>query len=209
MKFMKDKNSPNQTHAPHDPMVGPTDNSQSVPNQVSAPEQDHATPTTSNATTIVEGELQQTVEKLQAELAAANDKYIRLYADFDNFRKRTSQERILLMETAGEKLLQQFLPILDDFERALGAIRQENVSLRAVEEGVQLIHDKMLHFLEQAGVEIMPLEKGSVFNTELHEAITRIPVTEKDLHDKVIDVIEKGYTLKSKVLRYAKVIIGG
>ncbi|NEJ83762.1 nucleotide exchange factor GrpE, partial [Rhizobium leguminosarum] len=97
--------------------------------------------------------LKQTLEKVQAELAIANDKYVRLYAEFENFRKRTSQEKLALIETAGEKILQQILPVIDDFERALTALQQENVDVQAVEEGVKLIHDKMIHILEQAGVQ--------------------------------------------------------
>lgn len=157
---------------------------------------------------VSESETHQTLEKLQAALVAANDKHIRLYAEFENFRKRTINERISLIDTAGEKLLQQLLPILDDFERALVALHQEDVSLQAVGEGVELIHNKMAHFLEQAGVQSMPLEKGSFFNTEFHEAITKTPVIDQALQGKIIDVIEKGYMLKNKVLRYAKVIIG-
>jgi len=152
--------------------------------------------------------LKQTLEKVQQELAITNDKYIRLYAEFENFRKRTSQEKLSLIETAGEKILQQVLPVIDDFERGLTALQQENVSVQAVEEGVKLIHDKLLHILEQAGVQLMQLEKGSPFDAELQEAITKIPVTDASLHGKVVDIIEKGYLLKNKVLRYAKVIIG-
>jgi molecular chaperone GrpE len=150
----------------------------------------------------------QTLEKAKEELAIANDKYVRLYAEFENFRKRTSQEKLSLIETAGEKILQQILPVIDDFERALEALQQENISVQAVEEGVKLIHDKMLYILEQAGVQLMPVEKGSPFDAELQEAITKTPVADASLHGKVVDVVEKGYLLKKKVLRYAKVIIG-
>ncbi|ACE06334.1 hypothetical protein Aasi_0978 [Candidatus Amoebophilus asiaticus 5a2] len=154
------------------------------------------------------GSLKQTLDKAQQELAIANDKYIRLYAEFENFRKRTNQEKLSLIETAGEKILQQVFPVIDDFERGLTALQQENVSVQAVEEGVKLIHDKLLHILEQAGVQPMQLEKGSPFDAELQEAITKTPVTDASLHGKVVEIIEKGYLLKNKVLRYAKVIIG-
>jgi molecular chaperone GrpE len=152
--------------------------------------------------------LQQILEKVKEELSIANDKYVRLYAEFENFRKRTSQEKLALIETASEKILQQILPVIDDFERALASLQQDNISVEAAEEGVKLIHDKMLHILEQAGVQVMQLEKGSPFDAELQEAITKIPVTEAALHGKIVDVIEKGYLLKNKVLRHAKVIIG-
>jgi molecular chaperone GrpE len=206
---MKENHSSDQAHVNNGQAYEPANNHQSPSKEVpTSHQQDHAAQASSEPAVAPESNIQQTLEKLQAELATANDKYVRLYAEFENFRKRTIQERISLIETAGEKLLQNFLPILDDFERALVALRQENASLEAVEEGVQLIHDKMIHFLEQAGVQPMPLEKGSMFNAEFHEAITKTPVTDRAVHDKVIDVIEKGYMLKGKVLRYAKVIIG-
>lgn len=198
---MQEDHLTNQAHANNGQTSESADSQQSPPSQ--APTSAHL-----HHAGVPESELQQAVEKLQADLATANDKYVRLYAEFENFRKRTVQERISLIETAGEKLLQEFLPILDDFERALMALRQENVSLEAVEQGVLLIHDKMIHFLDQAHVEAMPLEKGSSFNAEFQEAITKTPVTDPALHDKIIEVVEKGYMLKGKVLRYAKVIIG-
>ena len=150
----------------------------------------------------------QAIKKLQQELAIANDKYVRLYAEFDNFRKRNAQERLALIETAGEKVLEKMLPIVDDFERALTVLRQKDVSVAAVEQGVELIHDKMMHLLEQAGVQVMNLEKGSPFDPALHEAITKTPVSDASLRGKIVDIIEKGYLLKHKILRYAKVIIG-
>lgn len=206
---MKENHSPNQAHINNGETAEPADNHQPQPKETpTSHQQGRAAQDSSKPAVTSESDLQQTLEKLQAELATANDKYIRLYAEFENFRKRTLQERVSLIETAGEKLLQQLLPILDDFERALAALHQEHVSLQAVEEGVELIHDKMTRFLEQAGVQPMLLEKGSVFNAEFHEAITKTPVTDQALHNKIIDVIEKGYMLKSKVLRYAKVIIG-
>ncbi len=206
---MKENHSSNNAPVNNGQTHEPADSHQSQSKEApTLPQQDHAAQASSQPTVAPESDIQQALEKAQAELATANDKYIRLYAEFENFRKRTIQERTSLVETAGEKLLQQLLPILDDFERALVALRQENVSLEAVEEGVQLIHDKMIRFFEQAGVQPMPVEKGSFFNAELHEAITKTPVADKALHDRVIDVVEKGYMLKSKVLRYAKVIIG-
>jgi molecular chaperone GrpE len=208
-KTMKEKHPSNQAPVNNRQAAGLADSHRPQPQEAPiSDKQHHAAQGSSKSAITSEIELQQTVEKLQAELAAANDKYIRLYADFENFKKRTLQERISLIETAGERLLQEFLPILDDFERALAALRQENVSLEAVEQGVELIHDKMLHFLEQAGIQPMPVEKGSAFNAELHEAITKTPVSDQVLHNKIIDVVEKGYMLKGKVLRYAKVIIG-
>ncbi len=152
--------------------------------------------------------LQKSLDKLETELATANEKCLRIHAEFDNFRKRTSQERIALIETAGEKLLEQFLPLLDDFERALIAVNEENASLESVTKGIKLIYDKMNHFLVQANVKPMPIAEGTVFNPELQEAISKTLVSDKTLKNKIIHVVEKGYMLRDKVLRYAKVIIG-
>lgn len=204
---MQESHLSNQPHAANQQPTEPANSDQRKAEPTVHPP-DQAIQDSSEPGIAPESDLRQAIGKLQAELATANDKYIRLYAEFENFRKRAMQERIALIETAGEKLLQQFLPILDDFERALVALRQEHVSLKALEEGVELIHDKMIRFLEQAGVQPMLLEKGSVFDTAAHEAITKAPVNDPALHHKVIDVVEKGYMLKDKVLRYAKVIIG-
>ena len=152
--------------------------------------------------------LLQQVEDLQNQLIANQDKYLRLYAEFENFRKRTNQEKLSLIETASEKLLQELLPILDDFERAIQAINQDHGSLEIAKKGIESIYHKMARLLEQTGVTIIPSGKGSDFDPELHEAITKTPVAEKTLQGKIVDIAEKGYRLKSKVLRYAKVIIG-
>ena len=152
-----------------------------------------------------------TLQKMQEDLSTANEKYIRLYAEFDNFRKRTNQEKLTLIDTASERILHRVIPIIDDFERALVSFpKKEAISetFVVVQEGIKLIYDKMLHLLEQSGVQPMAVVKGSTFDTELHEAITKTPVTDTQLCGKVVDVIEKGYLLKNKVLRYAKVIIG-
>jgi len=153
-------------------------------------------------------ELQKTLDKVQTELALVNEKCLRIHAEFDNFRKRTTQERIALIATAGEKLLEQFLPLLDDFERALIAVNEENASLESVTTGIKLIYGKMLQFLLQANVQPMPIQEGTVFNPELHEAISKTVVSDKILQNKIIHIVEQGYMLKDKVLRYAKVIIG-
>jgi molecular chaperone GrpE len=152
--------------------------------------------------------LLQQVEDLQKQLIATQDKYIRLYAEFENFRKRTTQEKLSLIETASEKLLQELLPILDDFERAIHAINQDHGSLEVAKKGMESIYHKMVHLLEKTGVKTIPSGKGSDFDPELHEAITKTPVAEKTLQGKIVDIAEKGYRLKNKVLRYAKVIIG-
>ncbi|MDA3954161.1 MAG: nucleotide exchange factor GrpE [Bacteroidales bacterium] len=135
-----------------------------------------------------------------------NDKYLRLAAEFDNYRKRTLKERMDLMKSAGEDILINIIPVMDDFERGLGSIdRAKEIS--AVKEGVQLIYNKFKDFLKQRGVkEIVAKEKD--FDTDLHEAITKIPAPNKKLKGKVVDVVEKGYYLNEKVIRFSKVVIG-
>ncbi|MCD4835004.1 MAG: nucleotide exchange factor GrpE [Bacteroidales bacterium] len=139
-------------------------------------------------------------------IAELNDKYLRLAAEYDNYRRRTLKERMELTKTAGEDILVNILPVMDDFERALGSIDQAK-EIGAVKEGIQLIYNKFADFLKQRGVkEIEAKEKE--FDTDLHEAITKIPAPDKKLKGKVIDVIEKGYYLNEKVIRFSKVVIG-
>ncbi len=139
-------------------------------------------------------------------IAELNDKYLRLAAEYDNYRRRTLKERMELTKTAGEDILVNILPVMDDFERALGSIDQAK-EISAVKEGVQLIYNKFADFLKQRGVkEIEAKEKE--FDTDLHEAITKIPAPDKKLKGKVVDVIEKGYYLNEKVIRFSKVVIG-
>lgn len=135
-----------------------------------------------------------------------NDKYLRLAAEYDNYRKRTLKERMELTKNAGEDILVNILPVMDDFERALGSIDQAK-DINAVKEGIQLIYNKFKEFLKQKGVkEIDAKEKE--FDTDLHEAITKIPASDEKLKGKVVDVIEKGYYLNDKVIRFSKVVIG-
>ncbi len=139
-------------------------------------------------------------------IAELNDKYLRLAAEYDNYRRRTLKERMELTKTAGEDILINILPVMDDFERALGSIDQAK-EISAVKEGVQLIYTKFKEFLKQRGVkEIEAKEKE--FDTDLHEAITKIPAPNKKLKGKVVDVVEKGYYLNEKVIRFSKVVIG-
>jgi molecular chaperone GrpE len=146
------------------------------------------------------------LQKLQAELAEANDKYLRLYAEFDNFKRRTSKERIELLQTAGKEVIVSLLPVLDDFERAQKAM-ENATEISAVKEGVALIHHKIKNILTQQGLKEMDA-KGSAFDADLHEAITNIPAPTEDLKGKNIDELEKGYYLNDKVIRFAKVVVG-
>lgn len=154
-----------------------------------------------------EVKLEKKKEKTDKEkIAELNDKYLRLAAEYDNYRRRTLKERMDLMKTAGEDILVNILPVMDDFERALGSIDQAK-EISAVKEGVQLIYSKFADFLKQRGIkEIEAKEKE--FDTDLHEAITKIPAPDKKLKGKVVDVIEKGYYLNEKIIRFSKVVIG-
>jgi len=153
-----------------------------------------------------EKEEAKTSPSTEEQLAALQDKYIRLAADFDNYRKRMLKERMELIKTAGEDVLVSFLPILDDVERAMKSIR-ESQDLEAVKTGVELIYSKLKDFLTQKGIkEIDALNQP--FNTDFHEAITQIPVDDQDKKGKVVDVVQKGYTLHDKVVRFPKVVVG-
>ncbi len=146
------------------------------------------------------------LEKATVEAADWKDKYVRLYAEFDNYKRRTSKERIDLLKTANEDLMSSLIPVIDDFDRALKNI-PATAETQALREGVKLIHNKFNKTLMQKG--LTPINaQGEVFNTELHEAITQIPAPTEDLKGKVVDEVEKGYYLGDKVIRYAKVVIG-
>ncbi|OFX84414.1 MAG: nucleotide exchange factor GrpE [Bacteroidetes bacterium GWF2_33_16] len=135
-----------------------------------------------------------------------NDKYLRLAAEYDNYRKRTLKEKMELSKSAGADILVNMLPVIDDFERALGHLDQAK-DMSAVKDGITLIYNKFSEFLKQRGVkEIEAKEKE--FDTDLHEAITKIPAPNDELKGKVVDVVEKGYYLYDKVIRFSKVVIG-
>lgn len=143
---------------------------------------------------------------LKDKLTDANDKYLRLSAEYDNYRKRTLKEKMELMKTAGESIILSLLPVIDDFDRAM-AHMDEAKDVEAVLEGMKLIHNKFKDFLSQKGVqEIEAKEKE--FDTDLHEAVTKIPAPTEEMKGKVIDCIEKGYTLQEKVIRFSKVVVG-
>lgn len=144
-------------------------------------------------------------QRVRDELAESKDKYLRLYAEFENFRRRTAKERLELMQTANEELVVSLIPISDDFERAERALTENN---DAGLEGFSLIHNKFKKVLEQYGVRPMEVKIGADFNADLHEAINQIPAPEPKLKGKIIDVVEKGYLLGDKVVRFAKVVVG-
>ncbi|SIS04483.1 molecular chaperone GrpE [Mucilaginibacter lappiensis] len=165
--------------------------------------QEQAQTETTEATT---AEVVSAEDKLKEELAQANDKYLRLYAEFDNFRRRTIKERAEARETEGKELLVALLPVLDDFERAQRSM-ENAVDVAPVKEGVTLIQNKLKNILVQKGLKEMTAI-GEPFDADLHEAITNIPAPTDDLKGKVIDEMEKGYYLKDRVIRFAKVIVG-
>ncbi len=145
-------------------------------------------------------------EKWSSQLADINDKYLRLYAEFDNYKRRTAKERLELLQSAGKDVIADLLPVVDDFERALKAIDSATEG-NALAEGIRLVYQKMIKILNQKGLKDM-VSIGQPFDAELHEAITNIPAPSEDLKGKVIDEIEKGYYLNDRVLRYAKVVVG-
>ena len=146
-------------------------------------------------------------EKLAAEVADLKDKYLRLYSDFENFRKRTSKERLDLISTASEEVLRDLIPVVDDFERAFKVSENQEEGSKE-REGNLLIFHKLLRILESKGLKSMDDLIGKPFDADTQEAITQIPAPSEDLKGKVIDVVEKGYTLGDKVVRYAKVVTG-
>ena len=146
------------------------------------------------------------LSKVQADYAALNDKFLRLYSEFDNFRKRTAREKVDLIGSASGDIIKDLLPILDDFERAIKA-NEEAADPDSLKEGFELIHHKLLNILTAKGLQPMDAQ-GKQFDVDNHEAITNVPAPSDDMKGKVVDVVEKGYLLNEKVLRYAKVVVG-
>jgi len=143
---------------------------------------------------------------IEVELAESKDKYLRLYSEFDNFRRRTAKEKLDLLQTAGERIMVALLPVIDDFSRAEDSLKSGDPE--AIAEGVKLISDKFAKILESEGLKQMDTDPGTEFDTELHDAVTQIPAPSKKLKGKIVDTIENGYFLGEKVIRHAKVVIG-
>ena len=146
-------------------------------------------------------------EKLKLSVDQLNDKYLRLYSEFENFRRRTQKEKLELYKTAGEDIFKSLLPVMDDFERAKKSM-DESDDIQSLKQGVDLIFNKMLNVFKANGAEPMESSIGKEFDSEIHEAVTQIPAPSKKEKGKVIDEVEKGYLLKDKVIRYAKVVVG-
>ncbi|NER10697.1 molecular chaperone GrpE [Muriicola jejuensis] len=145
-------------------------------------------------------------EELQAELEKEKDKFLRLFAEFENFKRRTSKERMDLFKTAGQEVMVSLLPVLDDFERALKELGRS--SEKELFKGVELIHHKFKDTLKAKGLEEIEAKEGDAFDAEIHDAITQIPAPNKKLKGKIIDVVEKGYRLGDKIIRHPKVVVG-
>jgi molecular chaperone GrpE len=152
-------------------------------------------------------EMSEETQKTQAELSEMKDKYLRLYSEFDNYRKRTIREKADIIASASEGLMQSLLPVIDDFERARKANENQN-DLESVKQGFDLIYNKLSSILSQKGLKAMEIETGHSFDADLHEAVAQVPAPEENLKGKIIEVLDKGYYLNEKVVRFAKVVIG-
>ena len=145
-------------------------------------------------------------EQLASDLVQEKDKFLRLFAEFENYKRRTTKERIELFSTASQDVIKSLLPIIDDFDRALSEMAKNKAS--ELSKGVELIKNKLLSTLEQKGLNAIEVSNGDVFSADDHEAITQIPAPSEEMKGKIIDVIEKGYKLGDKVIRFPKVVIG-
>lgn len=154
-----------------------------------------------------EQKLEEKINELEENLAELNDKYLRLFSEFDNYRKRTNKEKIELIDTAATDVISELLPVLDDFERAFKANEAKSEEDQSNLEGFKLIYNKLKGILSRRGLEPMK-SMGETFDTDFHEALTNIPAPSEDLKGKVVDEVEKGYMLKGKVIRFAKVVVG-
>jgi len=183
-----------------------------VKNETTSDTQDTATEEQVQETVAEETQTEETVEETiieptpEEKYAELNDKFLRLYSEFDNYRKRTNKEKLELISTASSGVIKDLVAVLDDFERAI--TNNETVEdTSALKEGFNLIHNKLKGILETKGLKPM-ISKGEVFDSELHEAIANIPAPTEDLKGKIVDDVEKGYYIHDKVIRYAKVVVG-
>jgi molecular chaperone GrpE len=183
-----------------------------VKNETTSDTQDTATEEQVQETVSEETQTEETIEETVIEptpeekYAELNDKFLRLYSEFDNYRKRTNKEKLELISTASSGVIKDLVAVLDDFERAI--TNNETVEdTAALKEGFNLIHNKLKGILETKGLKPM-ISEGEVFDSELHEAIANIPAPSDDLKGKIVDDVEKGYYIHDKVIRYAKVVVG-
>ncbi|PQJ30435.1 nucleotide exchange factor GrpE [Nonlabens arenilitoris] len=155
---------------------------------------------------VEEQEQKDPIVELEEQLQQEKDKFLRLFAEFENFKRRTAKERNELFKTAGEGVLKDMLPVIDDFDRAMIEINKSEE--KNLIEGVTLISNKLRNTLKAKGLEQMEVRSGDAFNADYHEAITQIPAPSDEMKGKIIDVIEQGYKLGDKIIRYPKVVIG-
>ena len=153
-----------------------------------------------------EGAAMSVEETLSEELAKEKDKFLRLFAEFENYKKRTSKERMELFKTAGQEVIVSLLPVMDDFDRAMKELAKSDD--KEVFKGIELINVKLRETLKSKGLEELEVRTGDVFDAEIHEAITQIPAPDKKMKGKIIDVIEKGFKLGDRIIRHPKVVVG-
>lgn len=146
------------------------------------------------------------IDQIKADLDQQKDRYIRLAAEFENFKRRTGKERVELFKTASQEVITAMLPVLDDFDRALSELKKAGQDDHL--EGIELINSKLKETLKKQGLELMNVKAGDAFDADLHEAVTQIPAPNKKMKGKIVDVIQKGYTLGDKIIRYPKVVTG-
>ena len=178
--------------------------SQELPLSAEENQAESSTENTENTENTVELSLE---EQLKTQLDEVNDKYIRLLAEFDNFKRRTAKERIELFKVANQETLKAMITVLDDFDRAQKSMDTAH-DIDALKEGLKLVHHKLKTTLQSQGLAEMENSYGKTFDTDLHEAVTNIPAPTEDLKGKVVDELEKGYLLNEKVIRFAKVVVG-
>lgn len=148
------------------------------------------------------------LEEAQKEITELKDKYLRLYAEFENFRRRTAKEKLELVSTANAGLLKSLLPVVDDFERAISSFEAlQTPEMESFKEGIGLIYSKLIRTLENEGLQAMDIQNAD-FNSDFHESVAQFPAPSEEQKGKIVEVLEKGYFLKDKVIRYAKVVVG-
>lgn len=189
--------------AKHNKSTKDADKLKSMEDQANLHDQDETTENSGATTETLEQE-EETVEDPTQKYNELNDKYLRLYSDFDNYRKRVIKEKVEMSKTASEDVISSLLVILDDFERALGALEETDED--PMKEGVILIYNKFKNLLIQKGLADIDA-MGETFDTDVHEAVANVPAPSKDMVNTIIDVTQKGYTLNGKVIRFAKVVV--
>ncbi len=203
---MVKKKSHDERHEDHMPEEKILDNEANADNETSLPEINPEEPVSSENTEKETAEKGSAEEELLKKLTEIQDRYLRLSAEFDNYRKRTLREKMELAKSGGESVIISLLPVIDDFDRAMASMR-DSESCTAVKEGIVLIYNKLSDFLKQNGVsEIAALHEP--FNGDLHEAVTGAAVEDESLKGKIIEVIQKGYSLHEKTIRFPKVVVG-